>query len=427
MCGDGLRTLLTPAVVADDDLNGSAVGGGLQSLLSARRARDSTPALAPEGVARFYGEVLPAMQRLALRIAELFPDPQATHSIPLMLPQHHTTVTLTQEECGSLLSNSFFGTLWHRPSLYNPGVGFPQFDLQTLVACGGGPGLSTLRCLLHYFERLALNVPEGSITFRRHFLSRAETSDWATSDRPLRRIVVEPKANLEDSPCPYLVDFANAYVGGGTLTGACMQEEILFATRPECLVSLLFCSRLEDNEVLCIKGAERYSLHSGYGHTFKWKADHSDATPRDDKGRRERTLVVMDAEQVSGAIHDWKLHVDRDLRKAYAGFHFAVDADEGEEAAGPIATGNWGCGAFGGDKSLKVMQQMMAASQAGRDLVYHAFGTTYRGRLLAEWIDELQGLVAARQLTVGELYRAIIEATPGTNLFQVVHTAYAGQ
>lgn len=119
--------------------------------------------------------------------------------------------------------------------------------------------------------------------------------------------------------------------------------------------------------MLCIKGAERYSLHSGYGHTFKWKADHSDATPRfrdshhcalpsptdifiecrDDKGRRERTLVVMDAEQVSGAIHDWKLHVDRDLRKAYAGFHFAVDADEGEEAAGPIATGNWGCGGAG--------------------------------------------------------------------------------
>jgi hypothetical protein len=46
------------------------------------------------------------------------------------------------------------------------------------------------------------------------------------------------------------------------------------------VVDRLFCSRLEDNEVLCIKGAERYSLHSGYGHTFKWKADHRDATPR---------------------------------------------------------------------------------------------------------------------------------------------------
>ena len=68
--------------------------------------------------------------------------------------------------------------------------------------------------------------------------------------------------------------------------------------------------------------------------------------------------------------------------------------------------------AFGGDKSLKVMQQMMAASQAGRDLVYHAFGTTYRGRLLAEWIDELQGLVAVRQLTVGTLLPPLTSQRP---------------
>jgi hypothetical protein len=50
----------------------------------------------------------------------------------------------------------------------------------------------------------------------------------------------------------------------------------------------------------------------------------------------------MDAEQVSGAINNWKLHVDRDLRKAYAAFHFAAAA--GETEVGPIATGNWGCG-----------------------------------------------------------------------------------
>jgi poly(ADP-ribose) glycohydrolase len=42
----------------------------------------------------------------------------------------------------------------------------------------------------------------------------------------------------------------------------------------------LFCSRLDDNEVLFITGAERYSLHSGYGHTFKWKAGHHDNTSR---------------------------------------------------------------------------------------------------------------------------------------------------
>jgi hypothetical protein len=53
----------------------------------------------------------------------------------------------------------------------------------------------------------------------------------------------------------------------------------------------------------------------------------------------------MDAEQVSGAINNWKLHVDRDLRKAYAAFHFAAAATaDGGTAVGQIATGNWGCG-----------------------------------------------------------------------------------
>jgi hypothetical protein len=164
------------------------------------------------------------MQRLALRIAELFPDPQATHSIPLMLPQHHTTVTLTQVRCvrvrvrvrwcvcvcvcvscpdcqnigrvrqlavqlvlrdtvapaialhsgakqllTSLHVRSPASSASHQQSIVGgtharaQGVGFPQFDLQTLVACGGGPGLSTLRCLLHYFERLALNGTVASI------------------------------------------------------------------------------------------------------------------------------------------------------------------------------------------------------------------------------------------------------------------------
>jgi hypothetical protein len=48
---------------------------------------------------------------------------------------------------------------------------------------------------------------------------------------------------------------------------------------------------------------------------------------------------------------------------------------------------------------------MMAASHAGRDLAYHAFGTTYRSRPLVDWIDELQERAAARKLTVGTPHR----------------------
>lgn len=37
----------------------------------------------------------------------------------------------------------------------------------------------------------------------------------------------------------------------------------------------------------------------------------------------------------------------------------------------PIATGNWGCGVFGGDPQLKSLIQWMAASQAGVPMVYY--------------------------------------------------------
>ena len=41
-----------------------------------------------------------------------------------------------------------------------------------------------------------------------------------------------------------------------------------------------------------------------------------------------------------------------------------------------VATGNWGCGAFGGDPQLKTLIQLMAAAEAGRDVAYFTFGDT---------------------------------------------------
>ena len=55
----------------------------------------------------------------------------------------------------------------------------------------------------------------------------------------------------------------------------------------------------------------------------------------------------------------------RELGKAFAGF-----SDHGGEASlvafTTVATGNWGCGAFGGFVDLKAVLQWMAASAAGR-------------------------------------------------------------
>lgn len=58
--------------------------------------------------------------------------------------------------------------------------------------------------------------------------------------------------------------------------------------------------------------------------------------------------------------------------------------------------------AFGGDKSLKVLQQMMAASQADRELLYYTFGEMYGRKSLKEWIKLINELIAQHHPTVGK-------------------------
>lgn len=50
------------------------------------------------------------------------------------------------------------------------------------------------------------------------------------------------------------VDFANCRLGGGALRTGCVQEEIQFFLHPELIVSRLFTEKLNDDEVMIIKG-----------------------------------------------------------------------------------------------------------------------------------------------------------------------------
>ncbi|KAJ8031100.1 Poly(ADP-ribose) glycohydrolase [Holothuria leucospilota] len=71
----------------------------------------------------------------------------------------------------------------------------------------------------------------------------------------------------------------------------------------------------------------------------------------------------------------------------------------------PIATGNWGCGAFGGDPQLKSLIQWMAASQAGVPVVYYF---SYGDRRVEELSDVVQ-LLRMRGWTVGKMVQLIRE------------------
>ena len=70
-----------------------------------------------------------------------------------------------------------------------------------------------------------------------------------------------------------------------------------------------------------------------------------------------------------------------------------------------FATGNWGCGVFGGDPKLKALIQWAAASVAHKEVHYYPFGDPRIARL-NEVVEKL------KTLTVGELIQLLFEQGP---------------
>ncbi|KAG9345970.1 hypothetical protein JZ751_007785 [Albula glossodonta] len=65
-----------------------------------------------------------------------------------------------------------------------------------------------------------------------------------------------------------------------------------------------------------------------------------------------------------------------------------------------VATGNWGCGVFGGDTRLKALLQMMAAAEAGRDVAYFTFGDSE----LMRDVHQMHSVLTERHISVGMVY-----------------------
>jgi len=71
----------------------------------------------------------------------------------------------------------------------------------------------------------------------------------------------------------------------------------------------------------------------------------------DNWGRKWCHLVAIDAIFFRDKTAQYQMNkVERELFKAYAGFRPIDDSPDSRFA---IATGNWGCGAFNGDRQLK--------------------------------------------------------------------------
>ncbi|KAH8484386.1 hypothetical protein H0E87_028730 [Populus deltoides] len=265
------------------------------------------------------------------------------------------------------------------------------------------------------------------------------------------------------------VDFANKYLGGGALRSGCLQEEIRFMINPELIAGMLFLPCMEDNEAIEIVGAERFSNYTGYASSFCFSGDHVDKRNVDGFRRCKTRIVAIDALCRAGMRQYKCTYLLREANKAFCGFldqsncdhHKSLFQDGGSQGSqcmetdkdtnvvvkdfpmdeAPstsveiamnrgeyinqvigysdkkgswcldledkigIATGNWGCGAFGGDPELKTMIQWLAASQAARPSVsYYALGIKSLQNLnqVSQWI-------LSHEWTVGDLWNMLVE------------------
>jgi len=262
------------------------------------------------------------------------------------------------------------------------------------------------RCFLNYLtvigRWIAENNPilEEKIVFGR---KNEKSNDYLEkSDVELCELkLIDTKESLFNGDASYGVDFANKYIGGGTLNGGCVQEEILFAIEPEAIVSLFFMEVMDDNDAIAIFNTIQYSKYDGYGWDFIYTG-----CAIDDKNIKKNRIIAIDAICVGsyGSYFAIKNEINRDIHKAYVGFSLAKLDNNIPKT---IATGNWGCGAFNGNHELKFIQQWIAASYAGIErLDYYTFKD--KNMILVEKYYEK---IKNKFKTARELYEALISVS----------------
>eukprot|EP00397_Hematodinium_sp_SG-2012_P036606 GEMP01039538.1.p1 GENE.GEMP01039538.1~~GEMP01039538.1.p1 ORF type:complete len:468 (+),score=67.46 GEMP01039538.1:116-1519(+) len=263
-----------------------------------------------------------------------------------------------------------------------------------------------LECLIAYFERMQSTIAhcgEEELSVIRQGVnipsSEADRdSFWRCNEQRLSEVVVDAGV-IEEKHGMLQADFANQYLGGGVLWDGNVQEEIRFMICPELLVLMPFCEAMVDNESLLIIGATQYVSYRGYGKSFECTGPINDPAPLDSQNRRDVHIIAYDALCFPGS---WQYDADgvqRELWKCLAAFTPRAGDDR------PIATGNWGCGCFGGDPHLKFLIQWLAASHYGRKLVYHPY-TDKRVKRLAEEVRAFSE--NNPNCTVGRLYAKLI-------------------
>jgi len=317
--------------------------------------------------ARFFARMAPSL----LRHAQGLLHGRAPPELPLHARGTPSKTSIARSTAAGWVAHMLLGTL------PQPGHGWNGLDACRLFASERPQDRARLRCILEYFDRIAERAPQGRFEVERVVTPAPTSLAWAAETAPLTPLVVDRTGTIEDAAGHRQVDFANAYLGGGVLRSGCVQEEIRFSMAPELLTAMIVSPCMGADEAIVMRGAERFALTRGYASTLKYAGPFHDPTARTEDGTPDVELVAIDAmdyRRTDATAQYTEAAMLRELGKARAGW-------ARDPRMLPVATGNWGCGAFRGDPCLKAIVQWIAASVEGRTLRYCTFDDPRVGAL----------------------------------------------
>ena len=286
-----------------------------------------------------------------------------------------------------------------------------EYDFEPVFDPNYGPSFAKGRSFINYMTVIGKWLEENNpilnekITYLREN-KQVDIKNFENIQK-LCDIEIIEQGSMFNTEAKFCIDFANKYIGGGALSGGCVQEEILFAVEPEAIVSMFLMEVMDDNDAIRIDNLIQYSNYSGYAFSFKYE----ESAIKDEQNLIRHNIIAIDAVcSYSGGVD--KESIKRDLIKAYVGFNL-INFDDKDVAKMPktISSGNWGCGAFGGDYELKFIQQWLAATYAGVEkLYYYTFGRNEMNKIV-KYKEEMKSLNAddlLKTMMSAKLYKGYV-------------------
>ena len=348
----------------------------------------------PEDGEKFL-KVYKNISKLVLDMKDIFPDGE----IEILKSKTTDKIILTRKEVALIFVLGFFDIFGLNVEKLNISYHYNFFNVTN---SSSGPSFAKGRSFINYMTVIGKWLEENNpiLNEKITYLRENKQVDFQKFEniQKLCDIEIIEQGSMFNTEAKFCIDFANKYIGGGALSGGCVQEEILFAVEPEAIVSMFLMEVMDDNDAIRIDNLIQYSNYSGYAFSFKYK----ESAIKDEQKILRHNLIAIDAVDIMSKGGLDLDSVMRDLIKAYVGFNL-INFDDKDVAKmeKTISTGNWGCGAFGGDYELKFIQQWLAATYAGIEkLYYYTFGRK-------EMDNAVKNLEEMKSLNADDLYKAI--------------------